>query len=156
MGVNYYFHDVIGPGDYFINMSSIETTGEVSDWGWQIYPEGIYHIVKELCCYYDKPIFITENGLADAKDEKRESFIVRHLYYLQKAISEGVCVNGYFHWTLMDNFEWAEGYIRKFGLIEIDRENNLERKIRPSAYTYARICKENGIGEDLLKEFNLE
>ena len=153
-GINFYFHDVIGPRDLWIDSSSIETDGNVSDWGWQIFPEGIYRVVKEVA-KYKKPLYITENGLADAKDFKREEFIVGHLYWLQKAIAEGADVQGYMHWSLLDNFEWAEGYKWKFGLIEVDRENNLERKIRPSAYTYAKIIRDNGLSKELLRKYKL-
>lgn len=154
IGVNYYFHNVVGPWDFFGKNDTVSSPGEKSDWGWQIYPVGIYRVVKELASY-KKPIFISENGLADAKDTRRESFIVRHLYYLRRAIAEGVDVKGYFHWSLLDNFEWAEGYTKKFGLIDVNRDNNLTRKIRQSAYSYAQICKENGISEELLKKFGL-
>ena len=78
-----------------------------------------------------------------------------HLYWLQKAIAEGADVQGYMHWSLLDNFEWAEGYKWKFGLIEVDRENNLERKIRPSAYTYAKIIRDNGLSKELLRKYKL-
>lgn len=155
IGINYYFHDVVGIRNFFLKKDSLENKrGEVSDWGWEIYPEGIYKVVKEIA-KFKKPIYITENGIADATDTKRESFIVRHLYWLHKAIDEGIDVRGYIYWTLLDNFEWAEGYIRKFGLIEVDRSHNLDRKIRPSAYTYAKICKEGGITRDLQEKYNL-
>ncbi|MEK7595317.1 MAG: glycoside hydrolase family 1 protein [Patescibacteria group bacterium] len=150
-GVNYYFHDVVTPQDIFINQRSIETATERNDWGWEIYPEGIYHVVKEVA-KFKKPIYITENGLADAKDEKREGFIVRHLYWVHKAISEGCDIRGYMHWSLLDNFEWAEGYRWKFGLIEVDR-NTLERKVRPSAKTYAEICKTNEVLDELVDKY---
>jgi len=80
--------------------------------------------------------------LADAKDEKREKFIKEHLYWIHKAIQEGVDVCGYFYWSLLDNFEWDKGFWPRFGLVEIDYQT-LERKIRPSAQEYAKICKNN-------------
>lgn len=91
---------------------------------------------------YQKPIYITENGLADAKDRLRQDFIKGHLYWIHRAIQEGIDVRDYFHWSLMDNFEWARGFEPRFGLIEIDYQT-LKRKPRPSAYFYAEICKEN-------------
>lgn len=131
IGLNYYFHR---PQD---------KNKQVSDIGWEIYPEGIYRVLKELK-KYQKPIYITENGLADAKDKLRKDFIKNHLFWLHKAIEEGVDVRGYFHWSLMDNFEWEKGFEPRFGLIEIDYKT-LERKIRPSALFYAKICKENAL-----------
>jgi beta-glucosidase len=93
---------------------------------------------------YNKPIYITENGLADADDSQREKFIKDHLKYIHKAIEEEVDVRGYFYWSLLDNFEWDKGFWPRFGLIKIDY-NTLERKIRPSAWKYAEICKNNEI-----------
>ena len=91
---------------------------------------------------YKKPIYITENGIADTKDEKRGKFIKEHLKWAHKAISEGVDVRGYFYWSLLDNFEWAEGFKQKFGLVEVNF-NTFERKARPSSIFYAQICKDN-------------
>ncbi len=117
----------------------------VNDLGWGINPEGIYHILKRLK-KYDKPIYVTENGLADAKDEKRTEFIKNHLYWISKAIQEGIDVRGYFHWSLLDNFEFVEirGFWPRFGLIEVNYET-MERKIRPSAFEYKKIIEESAI-----------
>lgn len=136
IGLNYYFHNKIKFPFLKRNENKI-----VSDIGWEIYPEGIYYVLKNLK-KYKKPIYITENGLADAKDILRKDFIRDHLYWIYKAIQEGVDVKGYFHWSLMDNFEWEKGFEPRFGLIEIDYKT-LERKPRPSAFYYAKICKEN-------------
>jgi beta-glucosidase len=94
---------------------------------------------------YNKPVYIFENGLADAKDEKREKFIIDHLKWIHTAIEDGVDVRGYFYWSLLDNFEWDKGFAPRFGLIEIDRENNLKRIPRPSSEIYSEICKNNAI-----------
>ena len=136
IGLNYYFHLKIKFPSQIKNENKV-----VSDINWEIYPEGIYHILKELK-KYGKSIYITENGLADAKDNKRSDFIKDHLYWIHKAISEGIDVQGYFHWSLIDNFEWEKGFEPRFGLIEIDYQT-LERKPRPSAKFYAKICKDN-------------
>ena len=85
---------------------------------------------------YNKPIFITENGIADHDDSRRASFIQRHINEIKKAKSGGIDIIGYFHWSLTDNFEWNKGFYPRFGLVEIDYENNLERKVRESAYYY--------------------
>jgi len=74
----------------------------VNDMGWEIYPRGLYEVLKELK-RYNKPIYILENGLADSKDEKRGDFIVDHLRYIHQAIKEDIKVRGYFHWSLLDN-----------------------------------------------------
>jgi beta-glucosidase len=136
IGLNYYFHNVIAFPLYIQNENHI-----VSDIGWEIYPSGIFHTLVGLK-RYQKPIYITENGVADAKDLLRKDFIRDHLFWVHKAIQEGTDVRGYFHWSLMDNFEWEKGFEPRFGLVEIDY-NTLERKIRSSAYYYAEICKNN-------------
>jgi beta-glucosidase len=147
---NDYFRDKIKEQQDFIGLNYYSYRSfpkkrnlPVSDLGGQIYPEGICHILRDAK-RYNKPIYITENGLADAKDEKRAKFIRDHLCWVYKAIQEGVDVRGYFYWSLIDNFEWDKGFWPRFGLVEVDYKT-LERKIRPSAYEYARICKENTI-----------
>ena len=115
----------------------------LTDMGWGIYPKGIYHILKDLK-KYNLPIYITENGLADAADENREYFIKSHLKYVHQAIKEGVDVRGYFYWSLLDNFEWDKGFWPRFGLVEVDFKT-LKRTVRPSARIYAEICKNNQV-----------
>ncbi|MDP3056935.1 MAG: glycoside hydrolase family 1 protein [bacterium] len=143
IGLNYYFLDTIRFDPLKFPFLAIDNrTEDGSDMGWEIYPEGIYHVLKDLKKRYNKPVYITENGIADAQDKKRAKYIVDHLNWTYKAISEGVDVGGYFYWSLLDNFEWTYGFSKRFGLIEIDF-NTLEAKIRPSAYEYAKICKNN-------------
>ncbi len=132
--------DFIGLNYYFAKGGK-KKNKLVSDIGWKIDPEGLYHVLCELK-RYNLPIYITENGLADEKDELREDFIKRHLYWAHKAMEEGVDLKGYLHWSLLDNFEWAEGFSPRFGLIKVDYET-LEREIRSSARSYADIAKTN-------------
>ena len=116
---------------------------ERTDLGWEIYPQGIYHVLKSLK-KYNLPVYITENGIADADDTKRAKFIVDHLKFIHQAVEEGADVRGYLYWSLLDNFEFPDvrGFWPRFGLVEIDYET-LERKVRPSALEYAKICKKN-------------
>lgn len=144
IGLNYYIHDRINYG-FHKNENKI-----VSDMGWELYPEGIYFVLKDLQKYH-KPIYITENGLADAKDEKRAWYIFETLKYVHQAISEGVDVRGYLHWSLMDNFEWDKGFWPRFGLVEIDYKT-CKRKIRPSAYFYKDICLANGLTAEIVNK----
>ena len=144
IGLNHYFHNRI---NYGFNKNENKKT---SDMGWELYPEAIYYVLKDLKCY-NKPIYITENGLADANDKKRGWFIFESLKNVSKAIDEGVDVRGYLHWSLMDNFEWDKGFWPRFGLLEIDYKS-LERKIRPSAKFYRDICVANGITENILNK----
>lgn len=134
MAVQYYFHDrVVFPG------KTKNENGIVSDMGWEIYPEGIYHVLMRLK-KYGKPIYVTENGLADADDSRRAQFIENHLAMVSRAIAEGADVRGYLYWSLLDNFEWAHGFWPRFGLVAIDYQT-LARTIRPSALRYAEIIR---------------
>lgn len=146
IGLNYYRSvkvkfSITKPQKFFIEE---KPSGDLTDMGWEIYPEGIYEILKKLK-KYRVPIYIVENGIADKKDQKREKYIVDHLKYIHKAITrERVNVKGYLHWSLLDNFEWAQGFGPKFGLVEVNFKTQ-KRTIRPSAYAYSKICKENAI-----------
>jgi beta-glucosidase len=134
------YQDFIGLNYYFTALQKKEAGSfSRSDLGWEIYPQGIYFCLKELS-KYKRPIYILENGIADAKDFKRTKFIKDHLYWTLKAMQEGADVRGYFYWSLMDNFEWDKGFWPRFGLAETDYKT-LERKIRPSAWEYKKIIE---------------
>ena len=143
LGVNYYFHDRIKITSKFPFLKIENENKKVSDLGWEIFPKGIYYILGDLQ-KYNLPIYITENGLADAKDKNRAEFIREHLKYVHKAINKGVDVKGYLYWSLLDNFEWADGFEPRFGLVEMDYEK-MEAKVRESAREYAKVCRENGL-----------
>ena len=134
IALNHYMHCVTNLG-FFKN----DTKEPRSDMGWYLNPDSMYRVLKGLA-HYKKPIIITENGLADAKDTYRSWFIAKTLVSIQKAINEDIDIRGYLHWSLMDNFEWNSGWWPKFGLIEIDRQT-MERKPRPSAYFYKSIIE---------------
>lgn len=137
IGLNYYSH-------YKIDLGRIYQEGsERSDFDWVIYPEGLYHVLKSLQKYH-KPVYITENGVADEDDDQRPSFIREHLRWTHRAIEEGVDVRGYFYWSLLDNFEWAEGFTKRFGLVAVDFET-FERTPRESYGVYKEICQNNGL-----------
>ena len=117
---------------------------DLTEMKWEVYPEGIYKILKKFAAYRGiKKIIITENGaafpdkLTDGKvhDEKRIAFFKNYLTQVLRAKKEGVNVKGYFPWTLMDNFEWAEGYHPRFGLVYIDFKTQ-ERIIKDSGYWF--------------------
>jgi beta-glucosidase len=135
ISLNYYHVDRRVPGSYRV-LSKQDWMPEMN---WETYPKGIYYRLTELQ-KFKKPIFITENGIADRADHLREKFIKDHLYWIWRAIQDGVEVRGYLYWSLLDNFEWHLGFTPRFGLVEIDYAT-LNRKIRPSAYEYAKICK---------------
>ncbi len=145
LGIQYYKHEPIAfrwGGKYFGLFTIENEIARKSDLGWQIYPEGIYHAIKRFQ-KYGKPILITENGIADARDMHREKFIQEHVRWMKKAIREGADVRGYFYWSLLDNFEFPElrGFWPRFGLVEIDYET-MERRIRKSAWEYKNIIEQ--------------
>ncbi len=133
IGLNFYFTNEIR------NLALRNPNTTVSDMHWWIYPQGIFPVLLRLK-KYNLPIYITENGCADERDHIRKDFLEQTLIYISKAIKDGAPIKGYFHWSLIDNYEWHHGYWPKFGLVEIDRKNNLQRKPRPSFYFYADEC----------------
>ncbi len=152
LGINYYFNQYISyNGNARLpSLVDISTTKkDVSDLGWEIYPEGIFDILMDISDYH-LPIYITENGLASTNDDRRVRFLLSYLQQIYHAIESGAKVKGYFHWSLTDNFEWADGFEPRFGLIEIDYKNQ-KRIPRPSAKIYAEIIKHNAIPHKLLK-----
>ncbi len=136
IGLNYYFSHVV-KFSLEHGYQNINTTEPMSDMGWRTYPEGIYHLLLDLK-QYKKPIYITENGIANARDDMRQRFIFEHLEWTKKAMDEGADVRGYFYWTLVDNYEWHDGFGPKFGLVELNNET-LARKVRPSAEIFKQI-----------------
>jgi beta-glucosidase/6-phospho-beta-glucosidase/beta-galactosidase len=137
IGLNHYNHHRID-GGFNKNENKIQT-----DFGWEFYPESLYYAVSELK-KYNKPIYITEHGIADSKDELRPLFLEKSISALHRAITDGADVRGYLHWSLMDNFEWDKGFWPRFGLIEVDFTTQT-RTPRPSALLYAKICKSNSL-----------
>ncbi len=127
VGINYYKSDRIRSAQ--------------SDMGWGIDPEGLYRVIRETA-RFRKPILILENGIADARDAGRSDFIASHIQWMKKAMAEGADVRGYFHWSLVDNFEWDKGFWPRFGLVEIDYQT-MERKIRPSARVLQKLLTEH-------------
>ena len=116
-----------------------------TDMGWEMVPEGIYYALNILW-HYRLPIYICEAGIADADDSDRAEYITKEVVATWRAISEGVVVKGFIYWSLLDNYEWALGFEKRFGLVEINYDT-LERTIRPSAYVYKQICETNAVVE---------
>ena len=132
--------DLTRPGDQFVRRSN-PPDAQVTDMGWASSPSWMRDVLNELK-RYDKPVYVTENGIAATDDRVRETYLTEILGNVHAAIQDGVDVRGYFHWTNTDNFEWARGYSAKFGLISVDRKT-LERTIKPSGRLYARIAGAN-------------
>jgi beta-glucosidase len=115
----------------------------IDEMGWEVYPEGLHRQLRRVAPLR-RPVYVTENGMATLDDEARTRHLRVHLEKVWRAIEDGVDVRGYFYWSLMDNFEWAEGYSRRFGLVAIDRKT-LERRPRPAARVYREIIEKNAL-----------
>lgn len=135
IALNYYRHTLFGGTE----------TYQQTDMGWDIYPQGIYHALHILH-RYKKPIFVAEAGLADENDAGRVAYIKTQVEAMWRAIDEGVDVRGHMYWSLLDNYEWALGFEKRFGLVAINYDT-LERTVRPSAYVYKEICECNAVLE---------
>ena len=122
------------------------------EWG-EIHPEGLFETLDSLA-RYDVPMYITENGIPDQNDRYRPAFIIGHLHQLWRAIQAGIDVRGYYHWSLVDNFEWSEGYDPRFrfGLYGVDFESQ-ERSMRRSAQLYGELCQQNAIDRTVVGKY---
>lgn len=149
VGINYYFTDYYELGDHR-GTKNIEFFHRAdpnfpkNDLGWYMEPEGVYPLLLRTWSHYKKPIIITESGLADEQDEYRQWWLAESMVAMERAISEGVDLRGYFYWSLLDNFEWAYGWWPKFGLIHVDRVHGMKRTVRPSAKWWAEWLKRRG------------
>ena len=135
IGVNYYIHKKFGD----------TATYDKTDMGWDVYPEGLCDALL-MVKRYKKPIWVSEAGVADAEDRIRADYITRLVRCMHTAMEKGADVRGFMYWSLLDNYEWALGFEKRFGLVEIDYDT-LERKVRPSAYVYKEIIERNGLEE---------
>ena len=159
LGVNYYSRAVIRNEDIDEknNFPRNVHMGPETDFGWEIYPPGIYDLLMKLKNEYKvQNIYITENGCSygdgpnsegKINDKRRIDYYHSHLTELKRAIEDGVPCSGYFAWSLMDNFEWAQGFSQRFGLIWVDFET-LERIPKDSYYWYKKYISANGLDED--------
>lgn len=132
----------------FLCKPNSKSAGEMptSDFGWEVFPEGMLEALKAMKIY-ERPLYITENGIADARDDIRPEFIIDHLQTLNKVLNEEkIDIRGYFHWSLTDNYEWAKGFTMKFGLYAVDlkSKNRIKRK---SADIYKKIIENQEITE---------
>ena len=118
----------------------------------EVYAYGLYRLIERVWLRYQKPIYVTENGVPDKADRLRPDFILDHLRQIWHAISFCYPVMGYYHWTLVDNFEWDRGWTQRFGLIALDPETQI-REWRPSAYLYQEICRTGSLTNDMTAQY---
>jgi beta-glucosidase len=157
LGVNYYTRNIARSDEIPEDQNeprTINPTKEVTEMGWEIYPEGLYEVVERIHKDYKfQAVMITENGAAfddhknpdgEVEDADRIQYLSAHLREALRAIRAGIPLRGYFAWSLLDNFEWAHGYSKRFGLIYVDYET-LERTPKQSAHWYSRVISNNGL-----------
>jgi beta-glucosidase len=166
LGVNYYFcHTVAAapgapqPGDrplpgYLRAWERPDPAVPLTGKGWPVQPEGLTQLLSRISTDYDHlPLYVTENGAAFAdyvgpdgvvNDPERTDYLDRHLRAVHDAVSAGADVRGYFCWSLMDNFEWADGYSQRFGLVWVDFKTQ-ERIPKSSASWYSGVASRNGL-----------
>ena len=140
IGVQTYSRQRIGPEGTL----PPEPDAEVTQMGYEFWPQALAACVREAAARARKPIIVTENGIGTADDTRRIAFTAAALRGLHAAIGDGVDVRGYIHWSSLDNFEWALGYRPTFGLIAVDRESQ-ERRPKPSAEWFGEVCRRNGL-----------
>ena len=162
-GVNYYTREMVrfDPtvpaelfGRRFVRPGAVRNDPGMDNNFGEIYAQGLYRVLKTVYrrTRGNKPIYITENGFSDALDDRRPRAILEHLAMIQRAIVKGIPVRGYLHWSLVDNFEWNDGWSARFGLIELDLVTK-QRIPRASASMFGEICRANAITETIVGRY---
>ncbi len=155
-GLNYYTADTVKfsllESKNFFNKRYFPPDAIMSETGFLAsLPQGMFDALK-WAKGYGLPIIITENGVEDSQDTMRPGYLLEHLQQVWKAVGYNWMVKGYFHWSLVDNFEWERGWSQRFGLWELDVETQ-KRTPRPSSELYAAICRENAFTTQLVEQY---
>lgn len=161
LGVNYYTRNVVRAGTItdagFVNVESLPAPKDnATDMGWELFPFGLYEILSRVHWEY-KPgdILVTENGASYSDgpdsagkihDERRIAYLRSHIAAVGRAIQSGVPVTGYYLWSLLDNFEWNQGYSQRFGIVYVDFDSQ-KRYPKDSAFWYRQVIEQNGLPE---------
>jgi len=150
LGVNYYAPVRVAPGTGTLPVRYLPPEGPATAMGWEVYPEGLYHLLKRLGREVPWPLYVTENGAAYpdlwtgeavVEDPERVAYLEAHVEAALRAREEGVDLRGYFVWSLMDNFEWAFGYTRRFGLYYVDFPSQRRIPKRSALWYRERIAR---------------
>jgi beta-glucosidase len=139
MGVQTYSRSIVGKKDL-----PVPNDAEVTQVGWEFYPQCVEHVVRYAAKQTGVPIYVTENGIATDDDTRRVEYYRQAVTGLKRAIDDGVDVRGYIAWSLIDNFEWMSGFAPKFGVVAVDRETQ-KRTIKPSAAFLGNIARRNSL-----------
>ncbi len=158
LGLNYYSQDTISfnirNNKELFTYSGFPDDADFSDTRFIAnIPQGFYDSIKWAArTYPNTPIIVTENGVECADDHIRPRYLAQHIHQMWRAVNFNWPVKGYFHWSLVDNFEWERGWTQRFGLWALDVETQKRTK-RPSADLYAAICKENGLSSEVVSKY---
>jgi beta-glucosidase len=156
IGVNYYSQDAFAfdvrctktffARLYFPTGADLSGTGFIAN-----IPDGMFEAIQ-WANNFNRPIYVTENGVEDAEDKMRPRYIIQHIHKIWRAVNFNWPIRGYFHWTLVDNFEWERGWSQCFGLWGLDSatQNRIRRK---SVDVYEAICKDNAISSDIVQKY---
>jgi len=156
LGINYYTQELVSfdirrTRDMF-SRRFLPSGAEVSETGFIANcPQGMFRAIN-WGRQFNVPMIVTENGVDDSQDSLRPQYLIQHLHQIWRAVNINFPVKGYFHWTLVDNFEWERGWTQRFGLWELDVQTQARKK-RSSADLYAEICRTNGISSDIVAQY---
>jgi beta-glucosidase len=158
LGVNYYSRAVIRSPEADNLPATVHASGDKTDMGWEVYPEGLFTILRRVHRdYAPRRLYVAENGCAyptspdpdgRVRDVERQRYLHGHFDAVHRAIAEGVPVNGFYVWSLLDNFEWAQGYEKRFGIVWVDYATQA-RLAKDSAHMCRKIMHDNALSEDL-------
>ena len=151
LGLNYYTRNVVRSSGWGLGalvglacrLPHHGNDGPISATGWEVYPAGLRATLEDFS-RYRVPMMVTENGIATDDDELRRRYLAEHLTVLGEAVGAGLDVIGYLYWSLMDNFEWAQGTTARFGLAAVNYSTQ-QRTVRPSARYFERVCRDNRV-----------
>lgn len=141
LGINYYSRNMVRAdlSSAALSQQYYQPGRPASDLGWEVYPDGLYQTLTRFAGW-GVPLYVTENGLADARGDLRVSFLERHLLAVERAVADGADVRGYFHWSLLDNFEWSDGFEPRFGLFSVDYAHGQARTATPAVATFRAVA----------------
>lgn len=156
VGINYYSRDLVTfkPLAFkaLFHKLSYPKNADLSDTGFIAnIPEGMFEALK-WANRFNLPIIVTENGVEDADDHLRPRYTIQHIHQMWRAVNFNYPIKGYFHWSLVDNFEWERGWTQRFGLWGLDPETQVRTR-RPSVDMYADICQRNGIASEMVEKY---
>ena len=141
IGVNYYYSQDASARRFIVRPHG-ELASNYTQNGWEIDPEGFYATLTNVYNRYGKPIVVTENGIGTQSEQKKIRYFREHVNQMRRAMNDGVDLRGYLPWTLIDNYEWAEGYAANFGLTYLDKKN-MRLVIQPSGEWFQKFIKAN-------------